>query len=100
VSQCGDAAIVSLPLNVIPKLLFETRSRRIEWGDPVGLFGLRFGDHVETSRQKIHPEQRSRMTKEKNNGCDKQLSLAHFDLEKSLVWGQKPQVYMTYDSIV
>ena len=46
-SQCGDAAIVSLPLNVIPKLLFETRSRRIEWSDPVGLFGLRFGDHVE-----------------------------------------------------
>jgi hypothetical protein len=30
VSRCGDAAIVSLPLNVIPKLLFETRSRRIE----------------------------------------------------------------------
>jgi hypothetical protein len=47
VSQYGKAAIVSLPLNVIPKLLFETRSRRTEWSDAVGLFGLRFGDHVE-----------------------------------------------------
>ena len=47
-SQCGDAAIVRLPFNVIPKLLFETRSRRIEWSDPVGKFGLRFGDHVES----------------------------------------------------
>jgi hypothetical protein len=38
---------VSLRLNVIPKLLFETRSRPIEWSDPVGRIGLRFGDHVE-----------------------------------------------------
>ena len=36
VGQCGDAAIVSLPFNVIPKLLFETRSRRI------ALIGLSF----------------------------------------------------------
>jgi hypothetical protein len=52
VSQCGDAAIVSLPLNVIAKLLFETRSRRIEWSDPAELIGLRFGDHVELVGQK------------------------------------------------
>jgi hypothetical protein len=87
VSQC--AAIVGLPLNVIPKLLFETRSHRIEWSDPVGLFGWRFGDHVEPVGKKIHPAQSSRMTKAKTNRCDKQVSLAHFDLEKSLVWDRR-----------
>ena len=37
---------------------------------------------------------------ESKNRCDKQVSLAHLDLEKSLVLRQKPQVYMGYDSIV
>lgn len=64
VSQCGDAAIVSLLLNVVPKLRCETRSRRIEGSDPVGLFGLCFGDQVEPVGQKIHPEHKTKR-------CDK-----------------------------
>jgi hypothetical protein len=66
VSQWGDAAIAGLPLNVIPKLLFETRSHRIEWSDRVGLFGLRFGDHVEPAGKKYILSKGSRPTKAKN----------------------------------
>ena len=36
----------------------------------------------------------------KSTAAINQVSLAHFTLEKSLVWGQKAQVYMRYDSIV
>lgn len=47
VGQCGDAAIVSLPFNVIPKLLFETRSRRI------ALIGLSFFPQEVLSQNKL-----------------------------------------------
>jgi len=43
----SDAAIVSLPLNVVAEFLFKPRSGRGEGGNPVRLFGLRLGYHVE-----------------------------------------------------
>ena len=64
----------------------------------MGLFGLRFGDHVEPVGKKIRPEERSRMTKAKTNRCDKQVRLAHFDLEKSLVWDRRRKC--TWDTIL
>ena len=48
----SDAAIVSLPLNVVAKFLFEPRSGRVDWSDPVRLFGLRHGYHAKPISKK------------------------------------------------
>lgn len=43
----SDAAIVSLPPNVIAKLLLQPRCGCVERSDPVRLLGMRLGYHAE-----------------------------------------------------
>jgi hypothetical protein len=52
----------------------------IQWG-----YSARVSETMLYQWAKIHPEQRSKMTKEKSH-CEKQGRLAHFDLEKSVGW--------------
>ena len=91
----SDAAIVSLPLNVVAKFLFEPRSGRVERSDPVRLFGLRFRHHAEPIGKEFVLRRGQRRRKTENKCGEKHSDTAQESLQQ-VIELKNYEVYIKY----